>query len=238
MKTTSTDNEKKQLPYWNLTIDEALKHNEAQLQGLNTDEANLRLIKFGPNSLKGKSTNSSFLLFLLQFRSPITLLLIAAAILSFILKDTTDASIILIIVLISGGLGFWQERGAANAVEQLLKMVQIKCRVIRDGKEINLPTENIVPGDIILLAAGDIIPGDSLIIDSKELFVDEAAFTGESYPVEKDAGVLPVETTLANRSNSLLMGSHVISGKAKALVIGTARQTEFGKISDKLRLKS
>ena len=238
MKTISTDNKKTQIPYWNLSIDDALKQYETRILGINTDEANLRIIKFGYNSLKGKKTTSSFFLFLAQFRSPITLLLIAAAILSFILKDTTDASIILIIVLISGGLGFWQERGATNAVEQLLKMVQIKCRVLRDNKEIDLPTENIVSGDIIMLAAGDVIPGDSLIIESKELFVDEAAFTGESYPVEKNAGILSVETTLANRTNSLLMGSHVISGKAKALVVGTARQTEFGKISDSLRLKS
>lgn len=238
MKTTSTDNQKTQPPYWNLSVADALKQYESQSQGLSTDEANSRLIKYGYNSLKGKSTSSSFMLFLSQFRSPITLLLIGAAILSYILKDTTEAIIILIIVFISGGLGFWQERGAANAVEQLLKMVQINCRVIRDGQEKVLPTENIVPGDIVLLAAGDIIPGDSLIIDSKELFVDEAAFTGESYPVEKDAGILPVETTFAHRSNSLLMGSHVISGKAKALVTRTARQTEFSKISDSLRLKS
>ena len=238
MKTTSTDNGKPQLPYWHLSVDDAFKQYEASSHGLNAGEVNSRLIKYGYNSLKGKSSTSSVLLFLTQFKSPITLLLIAAAILSFILKDATDATIILIIVLISGGLGFWQERGAANAVEQLLKMVQIKCRVIRDEQEQNLPIENIVPGDIVLLAAGDIIPGDSLIIDSQELFVDEAAFTGESYPVEKNAGILPVETPLANRTNSLLMGSHVISGKAKALVTGTARQTEFGKISDSLRLKS
>ncbi|MFA6701471.1 MAG: magnesium-translocating P-type ATPase [Dysgonamonadaceae bacterium] len=224
--------------YWNLTIAEALKQYKTKSEGLDSDEASKRLVEFGYNSLKGKSTNSAFLLFLAQFRSPITLLLIIAAILSFVLKDTTDATIILIIILISGVLGFWQERGTANAVEQLLKIVQIKCRAIRDGKEIDLPTENIVPGDIILLAAGDIISGDSLIIDSKELFVDEAAFTGESYPVEKNAGKLPFETPLANRTNSLLMGSHVISGKAKAMVTGTARQTEFGKISDRLRLKS
>lgn len=238
METTSTTNEKTQSPYWNLSIDQALKRHDTQLQGLSSEEANLRLIKFGYNSIKGKSTTSSFLLFLAQFKSPITLLLIAAAILSFILKDTTNSTIILIIVLISAGLGYWQERGATKAVEQLLKMVQIKCRVIRDTKEEDLATENIVPGDIIILAAGDIIPGDSLIIDSKELFVDEAAFTGESYPVEKNAGVLPVETSLDKRSNSLLMGSHVISGKAKALVVGTARQTEFGKISDRLRIKT
>ena len=203
MKATSTDNDKMQLPYWHLSVDEAFKQYESSSQGLNSEEANNRLAKFGTNSLKGKSSTSSVLLFLSQFKSPITILLTVAAILSFILKDATDAIIILIIVLISGGLGFWQERGAANAVEQLLKMVQIKCRVIRDGQEQDLPTEDIVPGDIVLLAAGDIIPGDSLIIDSQELFVDEAAFTGESYPVEKNAGILPAETPLANRTNSL-----------------------------------
>lgn len=161
----------------------------------------------------------------------------AAAILSFSLSQKTDASIILIIVLISSGLGFWQEKGAANAIEQLLKMVQIKARVIRAGVDKEIPTEEVVPGDIILLAAGDIIPGDSLILESTELYVDEAAFTGESYPVEKDAGILEKETPLSKRSNSLLMGSHVISGRAKALVTLTAFATEFGQISDRLRIQ-
>ncbi|MEO8763040.1 MAG: HAD-IC family P-type ATPase [Ginsengibacter sp.] len=108
----------------------------------------------------------------------------------------------------------------------------------RDGIEVEIPVERVVPSDIISLSAGDMIPGDSLLLVSKELFIDEAAFTGETYPVEKITGIVPLDSTLAKRSNSLFMGSHVISGTASALVIKTGKLTEFGKISDKLRTKN
>ncbi len=224
--------------FWSLTPEQALSSLNADRQGLSAQTAQERLKQYGPNSLKGGSRTSGLMLFLQQFKSPVTLLLIFAAALSFALHDKTDALIILLIVLVSGLLGWWQERGAASAIDQLMKMVQIKCRVVRDGKEREIHIEEVVPGDVVLLSAGDVIPGDSLILESKELFVDEAAFTGETYPVEKNSGVLPADTPLARRSNTLFMGAHVISGKAKALVVQTAMQTEFGKISGSLRLKA
>ena len=224
--------------FWSLSTEEALLSLGTDAQGLSEITAQERLKQYGPNTLKGGSKTSSLMLFLLQFKSPVTLLLIFAAALSFALNDQTDATIILLIVLVSGLLGWWQEKGAANAVDQLMKMVQIKCRVLRDGQEKELHIEEIVPGDVVLLSAGDVIPGDSLLLDSKELFVDEAAFTGETYPVEKNKGVIAADTPLAKRSNTLFMGAHIISGKATALVMGTAMQTEFGKISSSLRLKA
>ena len=223
--------------FWNLGSAEALQLLSCDEKGLSGSSAEDRLKIYGPNTLKGASKSSAVLLFLGQFKSPITLLLIGAAILSMGLGDLTDATIILIIILISSCLGFWQERGAADAVQELLKMVQVRCRLLRDGTESEQPLETVVPGDIIVLSAGDVIPGDSLLLDSKELFIDEAAFTGESYPVEKNAGILPADTALSKRSNSLLMGSHVISGKARAVVIRTGGKTEFGKISGRLRLR-
>jgi Mg2+-importing ATPase len=135
-------------------------------------------------------------------------------------------------------LGFWQEKGAAHAVEELLKMVQIRCRLLREDQEEECPMETVVPGDVVVLSAGDMIPGDSLLLASRELFVDEAAFTGETFPVEKNAGIVAPDTTLSGRSNTLLMGSHVISGRATALVVRTGKHTEFGKISERLRLRS
>jgi P-type Mg2+ transporter len=223
--------------YWSLPADSAFKTLTCSDKGLSDSEANSRLGTYGPNTIKATSHSSAFLLFLSQFKSPITILLIAAALLSMLLGDFTDAMIILVIILISSFLGFWQEKGAANAVAELLKLVQISCRLVRNGVENEWPLEKVVPGDIIILSAGDVIPGDSLILDSKELFIDEAAFTGESYPVEKTSGVLPLDTPLAKRTNSLFMGSHVISGKARALVVKTGRSTEFGKISDRLRIR-
>ncbi len=233
--------EKKENPdisFWDLSPENALARVGSTSEGLTEKASCERLKEQGANTLKGKEKTSSFMLFLLQFKSPITILLVAASLLSFALHDRTDATIILFIVLVSALLGWWQEKGAANAIEQLMKMVQINCRVIRDAKERNVHVEEIVSGDVVLLAAGDLIPGDSLILESKELFVDEAVFTGETFPVEKNTGVLPGNTPLAKRTNTLFMGSHVISGKAKALVMKTARQSEFGKISESLRLRA
>ena len=223
--------------FWNLTKEDAFKNLSATEKGLSGDEAGKRIKQFGANTFKSSLRSSAFILFLLQFKSPITILLIGAAVLSMGLGDFSDAAIILFIIFFSSLLGFWQEKGATNAVDELLKMVQIKCRIVRDEKETELPVENVVPGDIILLSAGDVIPADSLLLDSKELFIDEAAFTGETYPVEKVAGAVAADAPLAKRSNSLFMGSHVISGKARAIVIKTGKQTEFGKISDRLKTK-
>ena len=223
--------------FWNLTKEDAFKNLSATEKGLSGDEAGKRIKQFGANTFKSSLRSSAFILFLLQFKSPITILLIGAAVLSMGLGDFSDAAIILFIIFFSSLLGFWQEKGATNAVDELLKMVQIKCRIVRDEKETELPVENVVPGDIIVLSAGDVIPADSLLLDSKELFIDEAAFTGETYPVEKVVGTVAADAPLAKRSNSLFMGSHVISGKARAIVIKTGKQTEFGKISDRLKTK-
>ncbi len=224
--------------FWSLTTADAFKHVSSTDKGLSNSEVKGRLKKYGANTFKAQSRSSAVILFLMQFKNPITILLIGAALLSMGLGDFSDAFIILFIILVSSSLGFWQEKGAANAVAELLKMVQIKCRIVRDEKEIELPVETVVPGDIILLSAGDVIPAESLLLESKELFIDEAAFTGETFPVEKSVGIVDAGATLAKRSNSLFMGSHVISGKARALVITTGKQTEFGIISDRLRLKN
>ena len=176
--------------FWSLTKENAIQKLSCSENGLSNAEAATRLKQFGPNTFKERLRSSSFILFLLQFKSPITLLLIAAALLSMGLRDFTEAVIILVIIFVSSFLGFWQEKGAANAVAELLKMVQIQCRIVRDGKEKELPVDNVVPGDVIILSAGDVIPGDSLLLDSKELFIDEAAFTGETYPVEKTAEIV------------------------------------------------
>lgn len=226
------------LQFWHFSVNDALGKLSCRINGLTDKEADERLKQYGLNTIKSKRRVSGILLFLSQFKSPVTLLLIIAALLSAGLGDVTDTIIILVIVLISSLLSFWQERGAANAVEELLKLVQLNCTILRDGQKKEIPMEHVVPGDIIYLTAGDIIPGDSLIIESQDIFVDEAAFTGETYPVEKKGCILPSDTQLAKRSNSLFMGAHVISGKATALVVKTGQQTEFGKISANLQHKA
>ncbi|MCI0442199.1 HAD-IC family P-type ATPase, partial [bacterium] len=165
------------------------------------------------------------------------MILLAAAILSFALHEHTDGLIIIGIVLLSGVMGFWREKGAADAVKRLLSMVQTKTTCIREGSSVDISTEEVVPGDIVFLNAGDLIPADGLILESKDFFVDEAALTGESYPSEKKLGVLPEDTKLSGRTNSIFMGTHVVSGEATVVVVFTGIQTEFGKISEELKRK-
>jgi len=227
----------KRLEFWGIPASEMLQKLWTKTEGLTSSESSERLKKYGANILKPKKQSNALALLLSQFRSPITLILLFAAGLAFFLHEPTDTIIITLIILISSLLGFWQEKGAADAFEKLLAVVQIRAAVLRDGKEKEIPVEEIVPGDIIILNAGDIIPADCLILDSKDLFVSEATLTGETYPVEKVAGVLSAETPLAKRINSLWMGTSVVSGSGKVLAVSTGKDTEFGKISEKLKLR-
>jgi Mg2+-importing ATPase len=204
---------------------------------LTGNEAKKRLALYGANLLKPQKRSDVLTLLVSQFKSPIILILFFATGLSFFLHDPVDAFIILSIVIVSGLLGFWQERGASNAVAKLLSIIQIKAAVLRDGNSIEIPVEEIVPGDIVILNAGDIVPGDGLVQESKDLFVDEAMLTGETFPVEKVVSVLPPETQLGQRTNALWMGTHVVSGNATALIVRTGRETEFGKVSERLKLR-
>ena len=225
------------LSFWTLTKEAALKTVDCTENGLTEQEAAERLERDGPNTFQGRQQGTGFVLFLQQLKSPLTLLLIAAAFLSLALGDATDSYIIFTIIIISSLLGYGQEKGAADAVQQLIKMVKTTCTVLRQQqKEITI--DQVVQGDIILLSAGAIIPADCLLLSCKELYVDEAAFTGETFPVEKTPGVVSENARLAERTNCLFMGAHVISGKGTALVMKTGKQTEFGKISASLHGKA
>jgi Mg2+-importing ATPase len=205
---------------------------ETSKDGLTGSEANQRLASYGANLLKPLKRSDVLTLLLNQFKSPIILILFFATGLSFFLHDPVDAFIILSIVIVSGLLGFWQERGASNAVAKLLSIVRIKAAVMRDGNSKEIPVEDIVPGDIVILNAGDIVPGDGLIQESKDLFVDEAMLTGETFPAEKSSALLPAETPLAQRTNSVWMGTHVVSGSSTVLIVRTGKETEFGIVSE------
>ena len=229
------DNDSK--PFWSISDTELLGNFKSSLTGLTSDDAKKRIIQYGANRLKPQKRADAFTLLISQFKSPIILILLFATGLSVFLHDPADALIILAIVLISGLLGFWQEHGASDAVAKLLAIVQIKTAVLRDGSQQEIPVEDVVPGDIVIFNAGDIVPGDCLLIESKDLFVDEAMLTGETFPVEKAVSSLAADTALAKRNNSVWMGTHVVSGSAKALVVLTGKNTEFGKVSERLKLK-
>jgi Mg2+-importing ATPase len=228
-------NSKKLENFWGLHPSRLMLGLDTNPLGLTNSEAKRRLHLYGPNRLHTTKKTDAFTLLLAQFKSPLILILLGAAILSFFLREPVDAAIITAIILLSSVLGFWQEKRATDAVNKLLAIVRINARVVRDGIETDVPTEEVVPGDVCILNAGDIIPGDASILESKDLFVQEAALTGESFPAEKNAGTVPQETPLTKRTNSLFMGTHVVSGNARAVVISTGPETEFGKVADRLR---
>ncbi len=205
--------------------------------GLTQVEADRLLQRFGPNRSSDVRRTTPLGLLLNQFRSPLVILLLFAMTLSLFLGETTDGVIVLAIVLGSALLGFLQEFRASNAVARLLAVIQTTVRVLRDGREVELPQDALVPGDVIVLAAGAAVPADCRILGSTDLFVDESTLTGESYPAEKSAGDLPDDTPLAKRTNALFQGSHVVSGIARAVVVQTGASTVFGEIAERLELR-
>jgi Mg2+-importing ATPase len=223
------------ITFWNQPTQIIIEKLGSSAGGLTDNEARERLSQ--RRVVKKSSDLSIIELFLNQFKSPLVLLLIFAAILSFFLQEHIDALVILIIVSISGCLGFWQEWGARDAVKKMLAIVQTKTNVVRDGKTQEVTLDQVVPGDIVQLRAGDTMPGDCLIIESKDLFVNESALTGETYPIEKLVGITDASTPLNKRSNTLFLGTNVVSGTAKAIIVGIGKETEFGKVSQRLQAK-
>ena len=230
---------KEQEEYWNISAAELSQRlDSSQQDGLSSSQVNQRLRLYGQNLVRTDKKKTTLSVLISQFKTPIIIVFIFTAALSFFLGEKEDASIILIIVIISGILGFWQEKRATDAINKLLTIVQSKCNVIREGKIRTVISENIVPGDIAVFKSGDSIPADCLIIESQGLFVDEATLTGESYPSEKFVSILPKETPLRDRQNSLFKGTFIVSGTAKAIITRTGAQTEFGNISERLRQRA
>lgn len=223
--------------FWSKSVDEVLRFIETQPEGLTSEEAMVRQVHYSPSRLKPHRDIQPLTILAAQFRSPIILILIVAALVSLFLSDPTDAAIILVIIVVSALLGFWQEHGAVKAVSALLALVHVTTEVWRDGQKVEVPLDEIVPGDVIDLTAGSSIPGDGLLLEAKDLFVDEAALTGESFPTEKHIGILPEATPLGRRSNSIFMGSHVVSGHAKAIILHIGKETEFGRLARHVMLR-
>jgi len=223
------------LAFWSLPADQILGRLQSSERGLTISDAAERLAQ--TQQLQARK-RSAWVLLLDQFKSPIILLLFGSAVLSFsIPSEQTNAWIIVFILLASGLLGFWQELSAADAVAKLMRMIDTRTTVIRDGQDCEIPLNGIVPGDVIRLSAGNVIPGDCRLLQSRDLFLNEAALTGESFPVEKGTDVLPEQTGLSHRINCVFLGTHVISGLGMAVVVGTGPHTEFGKISERLEHK-
>lgn len=201
--------------------------------GLAREEAQERLRTYGPNELERGRGPSAVLMFLRQLTEPLMLLLIAAAIISaFVTRESTDSIVIGIIVLLSALLGFTQERRAHQALEALRAMAQPSARVVRGGQPLEIPAAEVVPGDLLIVEAGMRLVADGRLVEEASLEVNEAALTGEAYPVSKEVGPLTdPEASLGDRSNMLYGGTVVTRGRGRALVVGTGMNTELGKIA-------
>lgn len=219
------------LRFWALDPDATLAAVGSRSEGLRAAEALAR----APQVRRiGRSGPSDLRLLWGQLRSPMVLLLLAAAALSGAVGERTDTIIIAGIVAISAALGFWQERGATRAVERLMRVVERRATVLRDGVEVDLPLDALVPGDVVRLRAGSVVPGDCRLLDERELHVDEASLTGETFPVEKDSAAVAADAPLSGRSSALYFGTHVISGTGRAVVVAVGADTELGHIAARL----
>ena len=206
--------------------------------GLTDSEAKKRLEQYGPNELKSAEKESLFMRFLDQMKDPMIIVLLVAAVLSFVssgFTDWVDSVIILLIVIVNAVISISQEDNAEKALEALRKMSAPLAKVIRDGAMTRVETNLLVPGDIIVLEAGDLVPADARILECANLKADEAAMTGESVPVSKNAlESLPEDTALGDRKNMVISSTVITNGRATCVVTSTGMETEVGQIAGML----
>ena len=225
------------------TIEAVLDRLRSQPEGLSTEEAARRLAELGPNQLRERPGRGPLVVFLGQFKDTMVIVLLIAAVISFVLAFTTheageftDAFMILIIVVLNAILGFTQEYRAEQAMEALKQMAVSLVHVRRDGQTREVPATELVPGDVIVIDAGLRIPADARLIESASLRVEEAALTGESVPAEKMVDPLEDEAAaVGDRLNMVYMGTTAVYGRGVAVVAETAMSTELGKIADLLQ---
>ncbi len=219
-----------------LEVDEVFEALESTRKGITDEEAEKRLEIYGPNELREEDKRRWYHLLFEQFTSILVIILIIAAIVSAYMANLegepmTDAWVILIIVILNGILGFVQEYRAEQAVEALKAMVSPQVLVLRAGKEKNIDSKELVPGDVILLEAGNRVPADGRLIEAANLEIDEAALTGESRPVSKRLGVVEADSGVGDRKNIVFMGTVITNGRAVALITETGMESQFGTIA-------
>lgn len=202
--------------YWSLQPAALGAELRSDVNGLLQAEAAARLVEYGPNELRERRSNSRLNVLGRQLRSPLLLLLLFAAVASTMSGELLDASMVLIIVTVTVGIGYSREYSAQTAVAALRQRLDARARVLRDGAPTLIRTETIVPGDIVLLAAGSLVPADAVILEATDFFVSEAVLTGESFPVQKFPGAVNRDAGLYRAHHGALRGG---DGTAEALVL-------------------
>ncbi len=198
--------------------------------GLSSSEAAERLERYGPNVLPESGATGRLERFVRQLRHPLIYVLLAASAVTLLLEEFVDSAVIFGVVLVNAIVGYVQEAKAENALDALRSMVHTDARVRRDGRQFTIPSDQLVPGDLVLIEAGDKVPADLRLMEVTELQVDESALTGESVPVVKDEAILAAATPVADRRNMVYSGTLVTNGTASAIVVATGVETELGEI--------
>ena len=204
--------------------------------GLTDEDAKKRLVRYGPNKLVEEEKISKLKILLHQFTSPLIYILLIAGIVTILLNEYIDSGVIFAVILLNAVIGFTQEYKAEESVKALKRMVVPKAKVIRDGREKEINSEELVPGDIVLLASGTKVPADLRLIHTIELKIDEAMLTGESLPAEKMTVPLKNDKlTSGDQKNMAFMGTAVVNGRAKGIVVETGGNTVLGGIAQEVR---
>ncbi len=232
------------MEYYEKESVDVLKELDTHASGLSGEEAAARLEKYGSNRLQEGKKPSLFRRILAQLSEPMTIILLVASVVSAVTaiysnESFTDVIIILAVVAINAFLGVYQEGKAEKAIEALQEMTAATSKVLRDGKQTTMRSDELVPGDILVLEAGDAVPADGRLLQSASLKIEEAALTGESVPVNKRVDALSLDNgkavPLGDRKNMVYMGSTVVYGRGKAVITGTGMNTEMGKIASALQ---
>jgi Ca2+-transporting ATPase len=210
---------------------EVLSQLNTHENGLSQQEVSLRLKHYGKNELKQIVKISPLMIFLEQLNSVFIFILLAAAAFSLVIGHYVDFSVIFFIILINSSIGFFQQYKAERTIAELKKMLVPNVKVIREGRLAEVPSLDIVPGDILIISEGDKIMADCRLLHSGELDVNEAVLTGESFPQSKHSETLPLSSEISNRKNMIYMGTIAVRGSAKAVVVSTGMETEFGRIA-------
>ncbi len=213
------------------TTEQALALLNGRSDGLRADEVSARLSQYGANILPEEKQKPLWRVFLRQLQSPLIYILIAAAVLASVLGKHGDALVIFIVVFMNAVIGAFQEGRAERSMAALRKLSALRSRVLRAGREESIAASELVPGDMVLLAAGDAVGADARLIEAVALEAAEAALTGESLPVLKQTEPLPEQTSLADRRNMIYSGTHITAGRGRAVIVATALGTEVGKIA-------
>ena len=221
--------------FYNKSVDEVKKELNTKNEGLSKKEVIKRLEKYGRNTLPKKEKDSILKIFFNEFKDPILLLLLGAIIASLMVNEVIDAVVIVVIVLVDVIMATYQENKANNTAEALAKLVTSKTKVMRDGSVVSVDAEELTIGDIVLLESGDKVSADMRIIESHNLMIDEAILTGESVQVNKNSDLIKKQDVLiAEQTNMVFSGTTVVTGRAKAIVVGVGLNTEIGKIADSI----